>query len=223
MHSGPEQRYYIHEDHSSPVKSIFISGLKRVSIACKEDIVNALEFGASNRTVGKTEMNERSSRSHAIFTIQMDQRRVSDGQQRRSKLHLVDLAGSERNKRTMAIGKRFQESVRINQGLLALGNVISLLSKSKSKSIFIPYRQSILTRLLQDSLGGNSKTIFIACVSPSTDSIGETLNTLKYATRAMRILNSAVVNIQTVATNHHQQEFDKSIPVCLKYLFQATC
>lgn len=131
-------------------------------------------------------------------------KRMDDGTYRSAKLHLVDLAGAERQKRTGATGVRFAESVRINQGLLALGNVISALGDDKKEKrrrqrkakggggrstggrghLHVPYRESKLTRLLQDSLGGNARTLMIACVTPSDDSFEETLNVLRYANRA---------------------------------------
>ena len=117
-----------------------------------------------------------------------------------SQFHLshmqVDLAGSERNKRTGNAGLRFKESVTINAGLLALGNVISALSDPKGKKLHVPYRESKLTRLLQDSLGGNSRTLMVACVSPADVDFEETLNTLKYAQRARFIRNRPTVNIE---------------------------
>ncbi|KAL8103864.1 hypothetical protein AgCh_028163 [Apium graveolens] len=113
-----------------------------------------------------------------------------------AKLHLVDLAGSERAKRTGSDGMRFKEGVHINKGLLALGNVINALGdeKKRKEGLHVPYRDSKLTRLLQDSLGGNSRTVMIACVSPADINPEETLNTLKYANRARNIQNKPVVN-----------------------------
>uniref|UniRef100_A0A915HMF8 Kinesin motor domain-containing protein n=1 Tax=Romanomermis culicivorax TaxID=13658 RepID=A0A915HMF8_ROMCU len=111
-----------------------------------------------------------------------------------SKFHFVDLAGSERLKRTGATGDRAKEGININSGLLALGNVISALGDASKKSLHVPYRDSKLTRLLQDSLGGNSRTLMIACISPSDIDFVETLNTLKYANRARNIKNKVVVN-----------------------------
>ena len=108
----------------------------------------------------------------------------------------VDLAGSERNKRTGNAGLRFKESVTINAGLLALGNVISALSDPKGRKLHVPYRESKLTRLLQDSLGGNSRTLMVACISPADVDFEETLNTLKYAQRARFIRNRPTVNIE---------------------------
>uniref|UniRef100_A0A8D2NCM9 Kinesin motor domain-containing protein n=1 Tax=Zonotrichia albicollis TaxID=44394 RepID=A0A8D2NCM9_ZONAL len=160
-------------------------------------------------------MNVQSSRSHAIFTIYLCQTRVCarpelvneevssllDGSQPAAeyetltaKFHFVDLAGSERLKRTGATGERAKEGISINCGLLALGNVISALGDQSKKVVHVPYRDSKLTRLLQDSLGGNSQTIMIACVSPSDRDFMETLNTLKYANRARNIKNKVVVN-----------------------------
>lgn len=146
-------------------------------------------------------MNEQSSRSHAIFTLILQQRNRETGECRKSKFHLVDLAGSERAKRTGAVAGRFKESISINQGLLALGNVISALSDDRKRGAgtangggHVPYRDSKLTRLLQDSLGGNSRTLMIACVSPATVNFEETLNTLKYASRAKNIKNTPIVN-----------------------------
>lgn len=133
-------------------------------------------------------MNETSSRSHAIFTIYLSIMPLPSavGADRRepisTKLHLVDLAGSERASKTLATGDRFKEGVNINRGLLALGNVISSLvekDKNKHKTQHIPYRESKLTRLLQDSLGGNSKTLMLACISPADSNFEETSTTLK--------------------------------------------
>jgi len=111
-----------------------------------------------------------------------------------AKFHFVDLAGSERLKRTMATGERAKEGISINCGLLALGNVISALGDKAKKASHVPYRDSKLTRLLQDSLGGNSRTVMIACVSPSDRDFVETLNTLKYANRARNIKNRVHIN-----------------------------
>nr|GMC50474.1 kinesin-like protein KIN-4A isoform X1 [Ipomoea batatas] len=155
------------------------------------------------------------SRSHAIFTITMEQMQklnpiVSNDANNNdcmteeylcAKLHLVDLAGSERAKRTGSDGLRFKEGVHINKGLLALGNVISALGdeKKRREGVHVPYRDSKLTRLLQDSLGGNSKTVMIACISPADINAEETLNTLKYANRARNIQNKPVVNRDPVS------------------------
>ncbi|CAG5128284.1 unnamed protein product, partial [Candidula unifasciata] len=156
-------------------------------------------------------MNISSSRSHAIFTLHIRQHRVvrdesllvegkeADSNQTEfetltAKFHFVDLAGSERLKRTGATGDRARESISINCGLLALGNVISALGDNTKKGCHVPYRDSKLTRLLQDSLGGNSHTLMIACISPSDRDFMETMNTLKYANRARNIRNNVIAN-----------------------------
>ena len=150
------------------------------------------------RATAATGMNHRSSRSHAIFTIHVE-RRGAEGGVTRSKMHLVDLAGSERAKRTKAEGARLKEGIQINKGLLALGNVISALGDDKRRFAggHVPYRDSKLTRLLQDSLGGNSRTVMVACISPADANLDETLNTLKYANRARNIVNKATVGVET--------------------------
>lgn len=149
--------------------------------------------GGENRSVGATAMNNTSSRSHALFTVNFKLVN-SEGMELNSKFQLVDLAGSERSKKTKATGTRFQEGVQINKGLLALGNVISALGGG-SNTGFITYRDSKLTRLLQDSLGGNSVTMMIACVSPADYNLEETLSTLRYADRAKKIKNKPIKNL----------------------------
>jgi hypothetical protein len=158
-----------------------------------------LERGSLCRTTGSTLMNSSSSRSHAIFTAILEQRIGEAGSEeaelRRSKFHFVDLAGSERAKRTGAEGVRFKEGVDINKGLLTLGNVISALGdETKRGKVHVPYRDSKLTRMLQDSLGGNSQTLMICCVSPAESNIHETISALRYANRARNIQNKPIVN-----------------------------
>ncbi|XP_046812560.1 kinesin-like protein KIF21B isoform X3 [Lucilia cuprina] len=168
-----------------------------------EDALRCLQQGALARTTASTQMNDQSSRSHAIFTILIRRQRLitsgseyvkDDLETLTSKFHFVDLAGSERMKRTGATGERAREGISINSGLLALGNCISALGDKTKKILHVPYRDSKLTRLLQDSLGGNSQTIMIACISPSDCDFMETLNTLKYANRARNIKNKVQVN-----------------------------
>jgi Kinesin motor domain len=184
--------------------SIIVSGVHEEIINDVSDFNRCLVNGGIERTTGDTLMHLHSSRSHAIFTITLEQ--VQLGVEgiprvaRRSKLRLVDLAGSERLKRTGAEGLRLKESVKINSGLLALGNVISILGDDKpgeqgDKQTHVPYRDSKLTRLLQDSLGGNSQTLMLACVSPLFDDVDETINTMKYANRARKIKNKPIVNV----------------------------
>lgn len=189
---------------------ITLAGSTETSVTTLKEMAACLEQGSLNRATGSTNMNNQSSRSHAIFTITLEQMRKlnpvvsGDGSPIETvhedylcaKLHLVDLAGSERAKRTGSDGMRFKEGVHINKGLLALGNVISALGdeKKRKEGNHVPYRDSKLTRLLQDSLGGNSRTVMIACISPADINAEETLNTLKYANRARNIQNKPVIN-----------------------------
>merc|ERR1712066_650210 len=152
-------------------------------------------MGNKNRSVGSTNMNAHSSRSHATFTITVGcSEKGVDKQQhfRVGKLHLVDLAGSERQSKTGASGQRLKEATKINLSLSTLGNVISALVDGKSTHV--PYRNSKLTRLLQDSLGGNSKTLMFANVGPASYNYEETISTLRYASRAKNIKNKAKIN-----------------------------
>ncbi|KAE9609086.1 hypothetical protein Lal_00020245 [Lupinus albus] len=173
---------------------ITLAGVTEAEVKTQEEITSYLSSGSLSRATGSTNMNSQSSRSHAIFTITMEQKNGDDILS--AKLHLVDLAGSERAKRTGADGMRLKEGIHINKGLLALGNVISALGdeKKRKEGGHVPYRDSKLTRLLQDSLGGNTKTVMIACVSPADTNAEETLNTLKYANRARNIQNKAIIN-----------------------------
>uniref|UniRef100_A0A3P9LEZ8 Kinesin family member 4 n=2 Tax=Oryzias latipes TaxID=8090 RepID=A0A3P9LEZ8_ORYLA len=179
-----------------PKDGIKIVGLTERQVSSAQEMVNCLELGNAARTVGSTAMNAASSRSHAIFTITLEQRKgLNKVDSIVSKLHLVDLAGSERQKKTKAEGDRLKEGISINRGLLCLGNVISALGDESKKNTFVPYRDSKLTRLLQDSLGGNSHTLMIACISPADSNMEETINTLRYADRARKIKNKPIVNI----------------------------
>ncbi|XP_057490870.1 kinesin-like protein KIN-4C [Actinidia eriantha] len=186
---------------------ISLAGVTEAEVRTKEEMASFLLRGSLSRATASTNMNSQSSRSHAIFTITMEQKKIApsptggihdDGGDDIlcAKLHLVDLAGSERAKRTGADGMRFREGIHINKGLLALGNVISALGdeKKRKEGGHVPYRDSKLTRLLQDSLGGNCKTVMIACISPADTNAEETLNTLKYANRARNIQNKAIIN-----------------------------
>uniref|UniRef100_A0A2M4AJK7 Kinesin-like protein n=1 Tax=Anopheles triannulatus TaxID=58253 RepID=A0A2M4AJK7_9DIPT len=163
------------------------------SVLCKsvDDMLNVMHQGNKNRTVGFTNMNEHSSRSHAIFLIKIEMCEAGSTLVKVGKLNLIDLAGSERQSKTGATAERLKEASKINRALSSLGNVISALAE---KSPHIPYRDSKLTRLLQDSLGGNSKTIMIANIGPSEYNYNETLTTLRYAHRAKTIENKPVKN-----------------------------
>uniref|UniRef100_A0A671YXC4 Kinesin family member 21A n=1 Tax=Sparus aurata TaxID=8175 RepID=A0A671YXC4_SPAAU len=197
----------IHEDANG---GIYTVGVTTRTVNSAAEMIQCLKLGALSRTTASTQMNVQSSRSHAIFTIHLCQVRVcsdnttdnrltnnseiNEFETLTAKFHFVDLAGSERLKRTGATGDRAKEGISINCGLLALGNVISALGDRSKRSTHVPYRDSKLTRLLQDSLGGNSQTMMIACISPSDRDFMETLNTLKYANRARNIKNKVVVN-----------------------------
>uniref|UniRef100_A0A8C9F702 Kinesin family member 4A n=1 Tax=Pavo cristatus TaxID=9049 RepID=A0A8C9F702_PAVCR len=200
-----------------PKEGIKIVGLTERNVACARDTVSCLEQGNNSRTVASTAMNSQSSRSHAIFTICIDQKKKNDKNSSfHSKLHLVDLAGSERQKKTKAEGDRLKEGININRGLLCLGNVISALGEENKKGGFVPYRDSKLTRLLQDSLGGNSHTLMIACVSPADSNLEETLNTLRYADRARKIKNKPIVNVDPQAAElHHLKQQVQQLQVLL--------
>nr|XP_040017433.1 kinesin-like protein KIF13B isoform X2 [Gasterosteus aculeatus aculeatus] len=179
----------------------YVDGLARLAVSCYKDIESLMSEGNKSRTVAATNMNEESSRSHAVFNIILthtltDLRSETSGE-KVSKLSLVDLAGSERAAKTGAAGERLKEGSNINKSLSTLGLVISALADQgggKNKSKFVPYRDSVLTWLLKDSLGGNSRTAMVATISPSADNYDETLSTLRYADRAKSIVNHAVVN-----------------------------
>uniref|UniRef100_A0A8C7H5E5 Kinesin family member 7 n=1 Tax=Oncorhynchus kisutch TaxID=8019 RepID=A0A8C7H5E5_ONCKI len=185
--------------------SQMLCGVKECEVEGLDEVLSLLESGNTARHTGATQMNPHSSRSHTIFSVHMDQRR--GGSQAHgnpttgtgphilsSKFHFVDLAGSERILRTGNTGERLKESIQINSGLLALGNVIGALGDPKRRGTHIPYRDSKITRILKDSLGGNAKTLMIACISPSSADFDESLNTLNYAKRARNIQNRATVN-----------------------------
>ncbi|XP_053488185.1 kinesin-like protein KIF13B isoform X2 [Ictalurus furcatus] len=179
----------------------YVDGLSRLAVASYKDIESLMSEGNKSRTVAATNMNEESSRSHAVFKIILTHtlRDLQSGTsgEKVSKLSLVDLAGSERAAKTGAAGERLKEGSNINKSLTTLGLVISALADQgagKNKSKFVPYRDSVLTWLLKDSLGGNSRTAMVATVSPAADNYDETLSTLRYADRAKSIVNHAVVN-----------------------------
>ena len=215
-------------------KEVCVKGLKSVPITNSPEAMDALNTGTLNRTTASTLMNFTSSRSHACFAVNLHQTtRSADGDEliTTSRFTFVDLAGSERMKKTGAEGDRAKEGIKINEGLLALGNVINALADeerlakggrvhvvSRSYNMWFhstsnsaynslvhttyslqPYRQSKLTRLLQDALGGNSQTLFLACVSPSDTNASETLSTLHYANRARNIKNSPTRGVDAAA------------------------
>ncbi|KAM6202039.1 kinesin-like protein KIF7 [Rhynchocyon petersi] len=182
--------------------NIVLCGVKEVDVEGLDEVLSLLEMGNAARHTGATHLNRLSSRSHTVFTVTLEQRgrapsrlpRPAAGHLLVSKFHFVDLAGSERVLKTGSTGERLKESIQINSSLLALSNVISALGDSQRRGSHIPYRDSKITRILKDSLGGNAKTVMIACVSPSSSDFDETLNTLNYASRAQNIRNRATIN-----------------------------
>jgi hypothetical protein len=202
-----------------------VIGASEVTVTSPEEALFYMSRGMIRRITGATAMNSESSRSHAIFTVIVEQHtsvlwdqnsddntdtnsetddnrstgkgaiHSSEVEIKRSKFHFVDLAGSERQKKSLATGLRLKEGIEINKGLLVLGNVISALGDPTRRGQHVPYRDSKLTRLLKGSLGGNHKTLMIACVSPSERNIEESINSLRYANRAKNIQNKAVLNI----------------------------
>ncbi|KAL2305718.1 hypothetical protein Nmel_003605, partial [Mimus melanotis] len=182
-----------------PKEGPYVEDLSKHLVQNYADVEELMDAGNINRTTAATGMNDVSSRSHAIFTINFTQAKFDSEMpcETVSKIHLVDLAGSERADATGATGVRLKEGGNINKSLVTLGNVISALATnplSKKKQVFVPYRDSVLTWLLKDSLGGNSKTIMIATISPADVNYGETLSTLRYANRAKNIINKPTIN-----------------------------
>ncbi|XP_029155679.1 kinesin-like protein KIF13A isoform X3 [Nylanderia fulva] len=182
----------------------YVDGLSQLAVTSFQDIDNLMAEGNKSRTVAATNMNSESSRSHAVFSVILTQT-LTDSKsgvsgEKVSRMSLVDLAGSERAVKTGAVGDRLKEGSNINKSLTTLGLVISKLAdqnsinNNKKKDNFVPYRDSVLTWLLKDNLGGNSKTVMVATISPAADNYEETLSTLRYADRAKRIVNHAVVN-----------------------------
>ncbi|XP_024228108.1 kinesin-like protein unc-104 isoform X14 [Bombus impatiens] len=186
-----------------PLLGPYVEDLSKLAVMSYQDIHDLIDEGNKARTVAATNMNETSSRSHAVFTIFFTQQKQDSATglvtEKVSKISLVDLAGSERADSTGAKGTRLKEGANINKSLTTLGKVISALAeiaatKKKKKADFIPYRDSVLTWLLRENLGGNSKTAMIAAVSPADINYDETLSTLRYADRAKQIVCKAVVN-----------------------------
>lgn len=191
-------------------KGVIVQELTLHQPKSSEEILQLLDKGNKNRTQHPTDMNATSSRSHAVFQIylrQQDKTASISQNVRIAKMSLIDLAGSERASTTNAKGARFIEGTNINRSLLALGNVINVLADAKRKNPHIPYRNSKLTRLLKDSLGGNCQTIMIAAVSPSSIFYDDTYNTLKYANRAKDIKSSLKSNVLNL--NNHITQYVK--------------
>ncbi|KAJ3084839.1 kinesin-domain-containing protein [Rhizoclosmatium globosum] len=197
-----------------PETGVYVKDLSGYVVKSVAEMEQLMNVGNNARSVGATLMNETSSRSHSIFTITIESSEAGggvDGEDRfvLGKLHLVDLAGSERQSKTGASGDRLKEATKINLSLSALGNCISALVDGKSSHI--PYRDSKLTRLLQDSLGGNAKTLMIATLSPASYNYDETLSTLRYANRAKNIKNKPKINEdpKDAMLREYQEEINK--------------
>jgi kinesin family member 5 len=173
-------------------KGVWVEGATEVYCSCEDDVMNVLRLGQIHRSVAATKMNAESSRSHSIFLVTITQKNIKSGSSKSGTLYLVDLAGSEKVGKTGAEGQTLEEAKMINKSLTALGQVINALTDPKSKHV--PYRDSKLTRLLQNSLGGNSRTTLCINCSPSDYNYGETLSTLRFGQRAKSIKNNAKVN-----------------------------
>ncbi|PVU90959.1 hypothetical protein BB559_004360 [Furculomyces boomerangus] len=184
-----QDNLHVHEDK---INGVHVKGLMEVFVSSIEEVYNTMTEGSKYRVTAQTNMNAESSRSHSIFQIVIQQKNTLDGKIKLGKLSLVDLAGSEKLGKTGATGQTLEEAKKINKSLSALGMVINALTDGKSTHI--PYRDSKLTRILQESLGGNSRTTLIINCSPSSSNVSETISTLRFGTRAKRIKNRATIN-----------------------------
>ncbi|AES70665.2 kinesin heavy chain [Medicago truncatula] len=181
--------------NTSQLNGLNVPDAYLVPVTCTRDVLYLMRIGQKNRTVGATALNERSSRSHSVLTVHVRGRELVSNSILRGCLHLVDLAGSERVDKSEAVGERLKEAQHINRSLSALGDVISALAQ---KSPHIPYRNSKLTQVLQDSLGGHAKTLMFVHINPELNAIGETISTLKFAERVASIeLGAAQSNKET--------------------------
>ncbi len=191
LQPNPESKLEISDNPDSNIGGVVVKNLSSVIVKSVDEISQLLRIGLNNRTTGSTAMNADSSRSHSLFSITVESSTGEDHHVKVGKLNLVDLAGSERQSKTKATGDTLKEAAKINLSLSCLGNVISALVDEQK---FIPYRDSKLTRLLQDSLGGNTKTAMIANIGPADYNYEETLSTLRYANRAKNIKNKPRIN-----------------------------
>ena len=181
-------------------KGIYVQGQKEVCVGSQAEVYEVLHVGQHNRAVSATGMNHQSSRSHSVFLLSVTSKNTRDNSTRAGKLYLVDLAGSEKVGKTGASGTTLEEAKMINKSLSALGNVIKALTSGKAgKDQYVPYRDSKLTRLLQESLGGNARTTLIINCSPSSYNEEETLSTLRFGNRAKTIINRATANVERSA------------------------
>jgi len=180
--------------HEEKIRGVYVKGLSEEYVTCVPEVYKVMRDGGLNRATAATKMNQESSRSHSIFVITVAQKNLETGSAKSGQLFLVDLAGSEKVGKTGASGQTLEEAKKINKSLSALGMVINSLTDGKSSHI--PYRDSKLTRILQESLGGNSRTTLIICCSPSSFNADETVSTLRFGERAKKIQNKAKINAE---------------------------
>ncbi|KAF1744883.1 hypothetical protein MXB_1177, partial [Myxobolus squamalis] len=200
----------VHQDkHGNP----FVKGITERFVSCSEEMYDIIEEAKSNRHIACTNMNEHSSRSHSIFLINLRQQNTLTKKSKVGKLFLVDLAGSEKVSKTGASGVVLDEAKNINKSLGALGNVISALAENKAH---VPYRDSKLTRILQESLGGNSRTTIIICCSISSINTSETISTLRFGQRAITITNKVSIN-EELSSDEWRIKFEREQKKTLKY------
>ncbi|XP_010278756.1 PREDICTED: kinesin-like protein KIN-1 [Nelumbo nucifera] len=191
------------------IQGIYLSGVTEVSVLDPEEALQNLCNGIANRAVGETQMNMASSRSHCVYIFTIQQECTGERRLKTGKIILVDLAGSEKVEKTGAEGKVLEEAKTINKSLSALGNVINALtSGTPGKANHIPYRDSKLTRILQDALGGNSRTALLCCCSPSTLNASESLSTLRFGARAKHIKTSPRANYNRDKCEKKQLDLD---------------